>query len=324
MIDVVDERKIRLENWLQSNTPFKDAVLEIASADASFRRYFRMFEKGNSYIVMDAPPDREPCEPFIRIGGWMRDAGVRVPEIIEQDIEQGFLILSDFGDRHYREAIEGKNRKFLYDLAIEEILKFQLNLGPVASRIPVFDRAWQSREMEIFRAWCLPDLSSELFQDFTRVIVEEVDQIPKGFMHRDFHCRNLLLPEDGKPGVIDFQGAMLGPVTYDLVSLLRDCYVDNPNEWIEEKVVEYLENLKKEKILEESVDSACFLQWFDYTGLQRHLKCIGIFHRLKIRDGKSSYLNDIPRVLKYVEFVLNRHPKLSGVRELVQQASILR
>ena len=104
MIDVVDERKIRLENWLQSNTPFKDAVLEIASADASFRRYFRMFEKGNSYIVMDAPPDREPCEPFIRIGGWMRDAGVRVPEIIEQDIEQGFLILSDFGDRHYQEA----------------------------------------------------------------------------------------------------------------------------------------------------------------------------------------------------------------------------
>lgn len=324
MIEVVDERKKSLVDWLQTSTSYADAKLNVASSDASFRRYFRMERQGSSFIVMDAPPDKEPCEPFVRIGRWMLEAGIRVPKIFEQNLEQGFLILSDFGDLHYQEAIESEKREVLYDLAIDEILKFQVCLGSVASKLPVFNQVWQEKELEIFREWCLPGMSTGEFQALTRVIVETIDQIPQAFMHRDFHCRNLLVAEDGRPAVIDFQGAMLGPVTYDLVSLLRDCYVENPNQWIEEKVNRHLESLNKEKILEDEMEPEKFLRWFDYTGLQRHLKCIGIFHRLKTRDGKSTYLKDIPRVLAYVEAVLDRQPELFQVRKLIQQASILR
>ncbi len=323
VIQVADDRMDNLCKWLHGSTRFQGIELETASEDASFRRYFRFHWQGKSYVVMDAPPDKEPCEPFLRIGNWMREAGVRVPEVFESKVEDGFLVLSDFGDLHYQEALEGTDRNHLYDLAVEEILRFQDRLATVSFELPVFDSAWQEKELDIFREWCLPDLSQEEYISRTSGLIEAVDQIPKTFMHRDFHCRNLLLTDEGKPGVIDFQGAMRGPITYDLVSLLRDCYVDNAPQWIDQKVRDYRESLIRQGSLKEEVKEAEFLRWFDLAGLQRHLKCIGIFHRLKLRDGKPAYLKDVPRISAYVETVLGRNPELSELRALMSDARIL-
>jgi len=323
VIQLADDRMENLRSWLHDCTRFHGIELETASEDASFRRYFRFRWEGKSYVVMDAPPDKEPCEPFVRIGDWMRKAGVRVPEIFEQKVEDGFLVLSDFGDLHYQEALEGTERDRLYDLAIDEILRFQNRLATASLELPVFDTAWQEKELEIFREWCLPDLTAEEYLSRTRELIHAVDQIPKTFMHRDFHCRNLLLTEEGTPGVIDFQGAMRGPITYDLVSLLRDCYLDNDPNWIDQKVSVYRTSLIRQGDLEEEVKESEFLRWFDLAGLQRHLKCIGIFHRLKLRDGKPAYLQDVPRIFAYVETVLNRNPELGELRTLMEEARIL-
>ena len=169
---------------------------------------------------MDAPPDLEPCEPFVRIGTHMREREINVPKIITHDLKRGFMVLSDFGDVHFQDLLEGPERDELYDLAISEILSFQSELANFAETLPSFDREWQKKELDIFREWCLPGLEKAVFEEALAPLVEAIDLIPRSFMHRDFHCRNLLIPSSDSIGVIDFQGAMLGPVTYDLVSLL--------------------------------------------------------------------------------------------------------
>jgi len=319
----VDERKESLEDWLRTSTSFKQSNLEVASADASFRRYFRISDLGKSWIVMDAPPDLEPCEPFVRIAEQMHEAGINVPKIIAQDLKKGFLILSDFGDVHYLDALDGPDREELYDLAISEILNFQSSLSNFAETLPSFDRDWQLKELDIFREWCLPGIEQATYAQVVTPLIETIDGIPKSFMHRDFHSRNLLVPKPGKIGVIDFQGAMLGPVTYDLASLLKDCYVGNEEDWIAEEVSSFQQALEHDNSSMEEISDEEFLRWFDLTGLQRHLKCIGIFHRLKLRDGKDGYLKDVPLVQKYIETVLDRYPELSGIQELYEQANIL-
>jgi aminoglycoside/choline kinase family phosphotransferase len=320
---VLDERKESLEKWLRTCTSFKQPNLETASADASFRRYFRISELGKSWIVMDAPPDLEPCEPFVRIAEQMQEAGINVPKIIAQDLKLGFMVLSDFGDIHYQDVLDGPDREELYDLAVSEILKFQSGLSDFAETLPAFDREWQLKELDIFREWCLPGIEPTEYEQVVAPLANAIEAIPKSFMHRDFHCRNLLVPSSGKIGVIDFQGAMLGPVTYDLVSLLRDCYVENDEGWITEEVSSFQQALEQGKHSMAQISDEEFLRWFDLTGLQRHLKCIGIFHRLKIRDGKDGFLKDIPLVRRYVETVLERNPELSGIQKLYEQAQML-
>lgn len=272
---------------------------------------------------MDAPPDLEPCEPFVRIGSYMRDLGISVPEILAQDLEQGFIVLSDFGDVHFQDLLDGSDQEELYDLAIFEILTFQTELSNFAETLPSFDREWQLKELDIFREWCLPGIEPTEYEQVVAPLANAIEAIPKSFMHRDFHCRNLLVPSSGKIGVIDFQGAMLGPVTYDLVSLLRDCYVENDEDWITEEVSSFQQALEQSRKSIPEMSDEDFLRWFDLTGLQRHLKCIGIFHRLKIRDGKENYLKDVPRVKRYVETVLDRYPELSGIQKLYEQAQML-
>jgi len=318
-----DERKEALELWLKKRTPFGHGRLETASADASFRRYFRLVENNRSFIAMDAPPELEPCEPFVRIGSYMRDLDINVPEIFAQDLNQGFLVLSDFGDVHFQDLLEGPDRIDLYDLAISEILKFQSKLSNFSETLPVFDPDWQRKELEIFREWCLPEIEKTEYEDTLSALVQAIDEIPKSFMHRDFHCRNILIQKPVQIGVIDFQGAMHGPVTYDLASLLRDCYVDNEEDWISEEVSSFQQALEQGSSSMPEMDDEDFLRWFDLTGLQRHLKCIGIFHRLKIRDGKEEYLKDVPRVKRYVETVLERNPELSDIQKLYEQAQML-
>jgi len=319
----VDERKESLEDWLRTSTSFKQPNLEEASTDASFRRYFRISELGKSWIVMDAPPDLEPCEPFVRIAEQMLEAGINVPKIIAQDLRKGFLILSDFGDVHFLDVLDGPDREELYDLAISEILNFQSTLSNFSETLPSFDREWQLKELDIFREWCLPEVEQAEYEQIVTPLVETIDGIPKSFMHRDFHSRNLLLPKPDKIGVIDFQGAMHGPITYDLVSLLKDCYVGNYDEWVAEEVSSFQQALEHDNPSMEQISDDDFLRWFDMTGVQRHLKCIGIFHRLKVRDGKDAYLKDVPLVQWYVETVLDRYPELSGIQELYEQAEIL-
>jgi aminoglycoside/choline kinase family phosphotransferase len=323
VISVVDNRRALLADWLQTETSFKDGELSIASADASFRRYFRLKHQGHSYIVMDAPPDLEASLPFVQIGEWMKKSGIHVPEIFAKDLELGFMVLSDFGDFHFQDALASEEKDDLYNLAINEIVKLQSALSKPEEKLPAFDSSWQTKELEIFREWCLPDTPKSDYQRITESLTNSIDQIPKAFMHRDFHCRNLLFCTDRKLGVIDFQGAMFGPVTYDLVSLLRDCYVDNNMEWITRKVLQFQKSLQEAGLQYAQVEPDEFTRWFDFSGLQRHLKCVGIFHRLKIRDQKPDYMKDVPRVLEYIHQVLDRHPELEELKNMVQQATIL-
>ena len=319
----MDNRRALLADWLQTETSFKDGELSIASADASFRRYFRLKHQGHSYIVMDAPPDLEASLTFVQIGEWMKKSGIHVPEIFAKDLELGFMVLSDFGDFHFQDALASEEKDDLYNLAINEIVKLQSALSKPEEKLPAFDSSWQTKELEIFREWCLPDTSKSDYQRITESLTNSIDQIPKAFMHRDFHCRNLLFCTDRKLGVIDFQGAMFGPVTYDLVSLLRDCYVDNNMEWITRKVLQFQKSLQEAGLQYAQVEPDEFTRWFDFSGLQRHLKCVGIFHRLKIRDQKPDYMKDVPRVLEYIYQVLDRHPELEELKNMVQQATIL-
>ena len=323
MISVVDERRDLLASWLDKNTPFLGSSLTVASADASFRRYFRINFEGQNYIVMDAPPELEDSKPFVQIGEWMKGSGLQVPEIFAKDLEHGFMVLSDFGDFHFQDALRNDNPDTLYSLAIAQIVNMQKSLIQSKAKLPAFDVSWQWKELDIFREWCLPDVSEDSYREAANPLVEAVDAIPKKFMHRDFHCRNLLLKDDNTLGIIDFQGAMHGPLTYDLVSLLRDCYVDNDPDWIDQQVLAFHQTLKASDLAFSEVTNSQFLRWFDLVGLQRHLKCVGIFHRLKIRDQKPDYLKDVPRVLGYINQVLDRNPDLEDLRILVKKATIL-
>ena len=323
MISVVDNRRALLTDWLQSETSFKDGELSIASADASFRRYFRLKHKGKYYIVMDAPPDMEASLPFVQIGEWMKESGINVPQIHQYDLDLGFMVLSDFGDFHFQDALENKDRESLYKLATSEIVNFQSTLLNSEDNLPTFCPIWQEKELEIFREWCLPDLPDIEYREITSVLVNAIDQIPKAFMHRDFHCRNILLCQEEELGIIDFQGAMHGPVTYDLVSLLRDCYVDNDENWIMQTTLQFQDSLLSSNLEYARVETDEFIRWLDFTGLQRHLKCIGIFHRLHIRDQKHDYMKEVPRVIKYINTVLDRNPLLQDLKELFNRAKIL-
>ena len=323
MISVVDNRRALLTDWLQSETSFKDGELSIASADASFRRYFRLKHKGKSYIIMDAPPDMEASLSFIQIGEWMKESGINVPQIHQHDLDLGFMVISDFGDFHFQDALENKDRESLYKLATSEIVNFQSTLLNSEDNLPTFCPIWQEKELEIFREWCLPDLPDIEYREITSVLVNAIDQIPKAFMHRDFHCRNILLCQEEELGIIDFQGAMHGPVTYDLVSLLRDCYVDNDENWIMQTTLQFQDSLLSSNLEYARVETDEFIRWLDFTGLQRHLKCIGIFHRLHIRDQKPDYMKEVPRVIKYINTVLDRNPLLQDLKELFNRAKIL-
>jgi aminoglycoside/choline kinase family phosphotransferase len=324
VISVVDERRAALAKWLQEKTSFNGGSLSVASADASFRRYFRLLQTGKSYILMDAPPSLENSLPFVEIGEWMKENGLNVPTIYAKDLELGFMVLSDFGDHHFQDALQKEDNDTLYSLATEEICKLQNSLPESQKKLPTFSPSWQSKELEIFREWCLPKIPSSEYEEITNILVKEVDKIPKAFMHRDFHCRNLLLCPNKELGIIDFQGAMHGPVTYDLVSLLRDCYVSNDPDWVNKQVTNFQHSILSAGLSYADVEPEQFIRWFDLAGLQRHLKCVGIFHRLQIRDHKPEYMKDVPRVLGYIKQVVDFYPELKEIKKVVNQASILK
>lgn len=309
-----DARRDLLCSWLTDVQRIPLLSLEPASSDASFRRYFRARTGNGSWIVMDAPPAQEDTHPFIHVAGLLADAGVRAPRVHAADTEQGFLLLDDFGDTRYLDVLDPASSETLYGDALRALLRIQTGVPPSDSGLPPYDDTLLYRELELFRDWFLQQLlklapdeeAHRLLDDLWRTLVASALDQPRVCVHRDYHSRNLMVTIPPNPGVLDFQDAVIGPITYDLVSLLRDCYIAWPREQVENWALQHAHGLRSAGLLAE-VDDAQFLRWFDLMGIQRHLKAVGIFARLWLRDGKPGYLADIPRTLGYITAVGAQH-----------------
>ena len=315
---IIDNRLSLLNQWLSTIFVGKRCLTMPLTGDASFRRYFRTEVAGQTYVVMDAPPDKENCDAFIRIAGTFKNTAVRFPTIIAQNLEHGFLLLNDFGDQQLLPILTQDSADRLYRLAIDALIKMQSH--PMAhDDLPHFNDALYWREFEILDTWYIKkNLDKKLsatdekkLKLFYQLLIDSANAQPPIFVHRDYHSRNIMLCDDGELGILDFQDAVLGPITYDLVSLLRDCYIAWPQTQIDVWAKYYFNQLNL------TVDFKQFMRWFDFMGLQRHLKCLGIFSRLYYRDGKSGYLKDIPRVLHYAVSVCEQYPELLGLKALL-------
>ena len=312
------DRLTLLQQWLNSLAANNFSAPEPASADASFRRYFRVFDKtaDESRIVMDAPPDKEDCSSFIHITELLRNAGVNAPAILAQDLSLGFLLLDDLGNQPYLDLLNETTADALYGDAIRTIIKMQR----ISNDLPAYDQQRLQTEMDLFETWylnrhldiCLNTKQQKSLAAMFKLLIDTALQQPQVFVHRDYHSRNLMKTANNNPGVIDYQDAVIGPITYDLVSLFKDCYIEWPRARVESWLREYLAQTDLD------VDFETFLHWFDFMGVQRHLKVLGIFSRLNYRDGKSQYLHDLPLTLKYVIDTCQRYQALEPLYELLQ------
>ncbi|PID45444.1 MAG: aminoglycoside phosphotransferase [Proteobacteria bacterium] len=319
-----DLRLQQLSEWVCSFKPH--AQIEPASADASFRRYFRVTEGDRSWIAMDAPPDKESLAPFVDITQRLRGVAVNAPVIYQQSSERGFLLLSDLGNTPYLSVLKGDRAESLYNDALQALLKIQ---RADTMRLPVYDQALLQQEMDLMPEWFLsrhlgitlaaPEQSA--LQSAFAMLIDSAQQQPQVFVHRDYHSRNLMVTEADNPGVIDYQDAVVGPVCYDLVSLLRDCYVVWPVSRVEKWVKQY-QSMACEAGIIPKIDEHVFQQWFDWMGLQRHIKVLGIFTRLNYRDGKAHYLDDLPLTLSYVLSVATKYPELSVLLDIFDKYDI--
>lgn len=315
------ERYDRLTRWVGALLGTDDFRLEPASSDASFRRYWRAHHRGGTLILMDAPPGLEDCGRYLDLARRLGAIGLHTPEIHGEDRDNGFLALSDLGDRLYLDELTEHSADRLYGDALGALATLQ-TCGPTEG-LPVYDAPFLRRELEIFREWFLgAHLGMELtaadlpgWEDACSLLIGNALEQPQVCVHRDFHSRNLMVTRPN-PGILDFQDAVVGPVTYDLVSLLRDCYVTWEPGRVTDWALGYLQLAVQSGVMPE-VEPERFLRWFDLMGVQRHLKACGIFARLNHRDGKPNYLADIPRTLGYVREVAARYPELSGLERLI-------
>lgn len=318
------QRVDQLTRWLQRDLGLPPFEMKPASADASFRRYFRLHFDGETRIVMDAPPEREDVRPFVRIGQALREAGLNVPAIIEQNPDEGFLLLGDLGDRDFLSQLNDANADRLYGDALGALVALQA-CGPGPDLLPAYSRELLLAEMELFREWFLGrhlqlalSESEQRMLDHTFALLAGVAlEQPQVAVHRDYHSRNLMVAEHN-PGILDFQDAVFGPVTYDLVSLLRDAYIRWPWDRVEHWVRGYHDLALDSGILRERGEER-FLRWFDLMGAQRHLKVLGIFCRLNYRDGKDRYLADLPLTFEYLLGEAERHAELRSLSELLRE-----
>lgn len=326
----MSEREQLLREWLDEVLPAPPKRIAPASSDASFRRYFRVwYDGGPTRVVMDAPPDKEDCRPFVALAQAMRGLGLNTPEVLAGDLDQGLLLLTDLGSRQYLPELDERSVPGLYGDALEALARLQIGGDPASSLLPPYDSALLHREMELFREWFLGKLlglklTAEeqpiLDQTFALLADNALEQ-PRVWVHRDYHSRNLMVTDPDNPGVLDFQDAVVGAITYDLVSLLRDCYIAWPCEQVESWALDYRARLRALGM--GGLDDADqFLYWFDLMGVQRHLKATGIFARLHLRDGKPGYLGDIPRTLGYALEVAGRYPELADLRSLLQRRGV--
>jgi hypothetical protein len=320
----MDFRLVELERWLGAQFPSLPCTLAPASADASFRRYFRArLPDGRSFIVMDAPPGREDCRPFLRIAALFADAGAHVPAIHAQDLAAGFLLLEDLGDATYLDRLErGDDPAPLYAAATDTLVRLQCASRPGV--LPEYDRALLERELNLFPEWYVakelrrtlaPQDEQVLRAAFEALLASNLAQ-PRVYVHRDYHSRNLMA-SDPLPGVLDFQDAVYGPITYDLVSLLRDAYVRREEDAVLDGAARYWEKARKAG-LPVRADFGEFYRDFEWMGAQRQLKVVGIFARLAHRDGKSRYLADIPLVREYLLATCRRYRELAPLARLLE------
>lgn len=324
------KRLQQLNQWLAEIIGSEDYQLQPASGDASFRRYFRLTHNDETCIVMDAPPAQEGCSPFIDVAERLLAVNINVPRILEKDLKQGFLLLSDLGDEQYLDHLTEESADKLYQDAMQALFCMQQQTD--TNGLPPYDEKLLLQEMELFRDWLLKkhiglDLSKEIqtmLDEVFKLLLDEALAQPKVFVHRDYHSRNLMINgsgfDSGNPGVLDFQDAVCGPFTYDLVSLLKDCYIKWPGQQIRGWAHNFFEQIAENH---PDIDEEKFMQWFDLMGVQRHLKASGIFARLCHRDGKSGYLADIPRTLSYIVDLNGEYPELQGLIELIQGISII-
>jgi aminoglycoside/choline kinase family phosphotransferase len=329
--DSHDARLEQLHRWLERLFGADDFRLAPASADASFRRYFRVTRGERTWIAMDAPPGKEDMGPYISIATMLADIGVNAPRVMERNPEEGFLLNSDLGSRTYLMELDaGADPERLYADAIDALIRIQARGDAHGRRLPPYDDALLRREMALFPEWfCGRHLGLELQGDEAAALAGVFDVLsaealgqPRVFVHRDYHSRNLMVTDAARhgpnPGILDFQDAVYGPVTYDLVSLLRDCYVAWPLARIHAWIARFRLGAQDSGVRVGASESE-FLRWFDLMGVQRHLKAIGIFARLWHRDGKPGYLNDIPRTLNYVREVSGAYRELRFLRVLIDQ-----
>ncbi|AIF47355.1 aminoglycoside phosphotransferase family protein [Dyella japonica] len=304
-----------------------DAALELSSAssDASFRSYWRTTHGGKSWVVMDSPVAQEDPRPWLAIGERLAATGVHVPAVYAKDLDQGFLLIEDLGTRLYLPALNEDTADRLYSDAMDALLLMQTRMEH--TDLPLFDRERLVSGLEVMPEWFLqrhlgytPTCGEwDVLEAAFNVIIHAALEQPRRFVHRDYHSRNLLVVDENNPGVIDFQGALSGPITYDLASLLRDAYVVWPRERVEGWVESYRQRLLKAGVIEETIDRERFLRWFDLTGLHRHVRVLGQFYRLWYRDGKPGYLADVPRVYHYVVSVAERYAELADFVALLRQ-----
>ena len=302
-----------------TTTPYSEYALTVASADASFRKYYRLTQGEKSFLLMDSSLEKESLKPFLDVTERLEQVGVAVPKIYEQNLELGYLIIEDFGNTHLLNVLNENNFKELYKKAIDEIITMQ---KADAKGLPLYDKDFLHFEMDLMQEWyiekhlarSLTQEQKELLADSLNAISNTVLTQPQGiFVHRDYHSRNIMLREDNSLGIIDYQDAMSGALLYDLVSLLKDCYIAFDRESIIELVLYFKERSGVD------VSDAEFIKWFDFMGMQRHIKVLGIFARLSLRDGKDGYLKDIPLTLAYTLDAAKRYEETKPLATLLEE-----
>lgn len=325
-----DARLAELDAWLRGLPGLPPFTLAPASADASFRRYFRVTfqapdaQGARTRIAMDAPPPMENCRPFVHVAALLHEARVHAPAVIAQDLDRGFLLLEDLGNTTYLAALRDGDAHALYLDALDALVRFQSISREGA--LPPYDHALLRRELDLFPEWyvarhlrvALSDKQRAALEGvFAAILANNLGQ-PRVFVHRDYHSRNLMAVEAGDPGVIDFQDAVYGPVTYDLVSLLRDAYIEWPEERQLDWAVRYWERARAAGI-GVNADFGLFWRDFEWMGVQRQVKVLGIFARLAHRDGKTGYLADMPLVLRYLRAACGRYRELAPLFVLLEE-----
>lgn len=315
-------RKTALTEWLAAECGLRSFSMQALPGDASFRRYYRVISHNNEYIAMDAPPPTENCGPFVDIAQALRNIKLQAPEIIGKNLDQGFLLLSDFGDDTYLKVLNDDNADLLYKRALESLAILQQCPSIPNRPIPPFTREFMWQEWAWHQEWFLQKFlglkTDDTLNANYHLLVESACEQPQVFMHRDFHSGNLMRLPDNQVGILDFQDAFIGPVTYDLASLLRDCYIDWPASDVRRWALYYFQLLKSRHQLS-GVDEATFLRWLDWMGIQRHLKALLTFARKAVRDHQPSYLAHIPRTLNYLLSVSSNYAELKVLHDYLQQ-----
>ena len=321
----MNEKRLALLTEWAKKLYSSNIEIEKASSDASFRSYYRIQSDNGTKIIMDAPPEKEPLTSFLDITKRLSKANINVPEIFELDEDLGFILMSDLGKTKYLDKLNDETVYCLYTDALDAIHKMQTEVS--VSNLKNFDSKELITEMDLFKDWFLKkhlnhnfdneglNNIQECFNSITKIILE----IPTAFVHRDFHSRNLMVTNSNNPGVLDYQDPLIGPITYDAVSLLKDCYVNWDKKLIAEMLSTYYKKIKADY---NNIEFDEFNFWFDVVGLQRHFKAIGIFSRLNYRDNKITFMQDIPRTCKYVDEVVNKYTELTSVKEMLNDMGV--